>query len=193
MVPVDFHFNGQLPDGVRLHRLYKTDVFSQFQRWKRIELCPRPEALGLIHSQQLKIRVSHRRYPILLHDPLIQRRKASQNGTVHGLGQLAFFVSRRGRLRPDRSNGSCKFLCIRRKNDPAVARFRHAEMFQSHNVHLLLLPCDRHGQHQQNRTQHCIQDLGVQSGAVPFHIHFRGVLRVIIKRHRIPHRKAFVL
>ena len=132
VVTVDLQFNGQLPDGVRLNGLHETGVCSHFQRRKRVELRPRPEALGPVHRQQFKIRVGHRHHMVLLHQLLIQRRKAAKNGAIHRLGQQTVLFLRRVRLRLHLCNGCRQFLGTGCEYQTAVARLSHAKMFQFH-------------------------------------------------------------
>ena len=132
VVTVDFQFNGQLPDGVRLHGLHETGVLPHFQRRQRVELRPRPEALGPVHRQQFKIRVGHRHHMVLPHQLLIQRRKAAQNGAVHRLSQQTVLFLRRVRPCLHLCNGCRQFLGTGCEYQTAVARLGHAKMFQFH-------------------------------------------------------------
>ena len=132
VVTVDLQFNGQLPDGVRLNGLHKAGVCSHFQRRQRIKLCTRPEALGPVHRQQFKIRVGHRHHMVLLHQLLIQRRKAAKNGAIHRLGQQTVLFLRRVRLRLHLCNGCRQLLSTGCEYQTAVARLSHAKMFQFH-------------------------------------------------------------
>ena len=138
MVTVNLQFNGQLPDGVRLNGLHETGVCSHFQRRKRVELRPRPEALGLIDRQQFEIRVGHRYKLLLLHQLPVKRVKAFQNGAVHRRRQQFFLVLRgvRGGLLLCQRSGQLLRACC--EYQPAVSRLCHAEMFQFHAVSLLL-------------------------------------------------------
>ena len=121
-----------------LDRLHKAGVLSQLQRRQGVELCPRPEALGLIHRQQFKIRVGHRYKLLLLHQLPVKRVKAFQNGAVHRCRQQFFLVLRgvRGGLLLCQRSGQLLRAC--REYQSAVPRLSHAEMFLFHVVSLLL-------------------------------------------------------
>ena len=121
-----------------LDRLHKAGVLSQLQRRQGVELCPRPEALGLIDRQQFEIRVGHRYKLLLLHQLPVKRVKALQNGAVHRCRQQFFLVLRgiRGGLLLCQRSGQLLRAC--REYQPAVSRLCHAEMFQFHAVSLLL-------------------------------------------------------
>ena len=138
VVAVDLQFNGQPAQRVGLDRLHKAGVLSQLQRRQGVELRPRPEALGLVDCQQLKIWVGHRYKLLLLHQLPVKRVKAFQNGAVHRRRQQLFLVLRgvRGGLLLCQRSG--QFLCACREYQPAVPRLCHAEMFQFHAVSLLL-------------------------------------------------------
>ena len=121
-----------------LDRLHKAGVLSQLQRWQGVELCSRPEALGLVDRQQLKIWVGHRYKLLLLHQLPVKRVKALQNGAVYRCRQQFFLVLRgvRGGLLLCKRSGQLLRAC--REYQPAVPRLCHAEMFQFHAVSLLL-------------------------------------------------------
>ena len=121
-----------------LDGLHKAGVPSQLQRRQGVELRPRPEALGLIDCQQLKIRVGHRYKLLLLHQLPVKRVKALQNGAVHRCRQQFFLVLRgvQGGLLLCQRSGQLLRAC--REYQPAVSRLCHAEMFQFHAVSLLL-------------------------------------------------------
>ena len=138
VVAVDLQFNGQPAQRVGLDRLHKAGVLSQLQRRQGVELCPRPEALGLIDRQQFEIRVGHRYKLLLLHQLPVKRVKAFQNGAVHRRRQQFFLVLRgvRGGLLLCQRSGQLLSAC--REYQPAVSRLCHAEMFQFHAVSLLL-------------------------------------------------------
>ena len=69
---------------------------------------------------------------VLLHQLLIQRRKAAKNGAIHRLGQQTILFLRRVRLRLHLCNGCRQFLGTGCEYQPAVARLSHAKMFQFH-------------------------------------------------------------
>ena len=121
-----------------LDGLHKAGVPPQLQRWQGVELCSRPEALGLVDRQQLKIRVGHRYKLLLLHQLPVKRIKAFQNGAVHRCRQQFFLVLRsvRGGLFLCQRSGQLLRAC--REYQPAVSRLCHAKMFQFHAVSLLL-------------------------------------------------------
>ena len=121
-----------------LDGLHKAGIPSQFQRRQGVELRPRPEALGLVDRQQLKIRVGHRYNLLFLHQLPVKRIKALQNGAVHRCRQQLFLVLRgiRGSLLLCQRSGQLLRAC--REYQPAVPRLSHAEMFQFHAVSLLL-------------------------------------------------------
>ena len=135
---VDLQFNGQPAQRVGLDSLHKAGVPSQLQRRQGVELRTRPEALGLIDRQQLKIRVGHRYKLLLLHQLPVKGVKALQNGAVHRCRQQFFLVLRGVRGGQLLCKRSGQLLCVCREYQPAVPRLCHAEMFQFHAVSLLL-------------------------------------------------------
>ena len=94
IIAVDLQLNGQPAQRVGLDSLHKAGIPSQFQRRQGVELRPRPEALGLVDRQQLKIRVGHRYNLLFLHQLPVKRIKALQNGAVHRCRQQLFLVLR---------------------------------------------------------------------------------------------------
>ena len=68
---VYFKLDGQLPDRPGLDGLGKAGVLSQFQRRQTEELHPRPEALGPVDGQQLKIWIGHGHQMLFFHKLLI--------------------------------------------------------------------------------------------------------------------------
>ena len=178
MVAVDLQFQRQLPDGPGLNGLDKAGVPAQLQRRQTEKLRPRPEPLGPVDGQQLKIRIGHRGEMVFLHQLREQGRKALQNRPVDSVGQQLFLVCRGvgGRL-------FGLYRCFQiggadRKDHPAVARFSHSKMFQFHRRPSL--PHKAQHQKQQHDGQHEVKHLGTQHRAVALDVHLFEVLRVII-------------
>ena len=69
---------------------------------------------------------------VLLHQLLIQRRKAAKNGAIHRLSQQTVLFLRRVRLRLHLCNGCRQLLGTGCEYQTAVARLSHAKMFQFH-------------------------------------------------------------
>ena len=68
---VHFQFNAHLTDGPGLDGLGEAGVTLQLQRRQAVELCSRPEAIGPVDGQQLKIRISHGNQMLFFHKLLI--------------------------------------------------------------------------------------------------------------------------
>ena len=71
VIPVDLQLDGQFPDGPGLDGLDKAGVPAQLQRRQTEKLRPRPEPLGPVDGQQLKIRIGHGHQMLFFHKLLI--------------------------------------------------------------------------------------------------------------------------
>ena len=177
---VHFQFNAHLTDGPGLDGLGEAGVTFQLQRRQAVELCPRPEALGPIHGQKLKIRVGDGLQIVFFHQLGEQGRETLQNRPIDRRRQQVVLVLRSVRGRLFGLHRRFQLFCCGRKDHPAVTGFCHAKMFEFH--FLLPLSADHAGhQHQQHDAQHDVQHLGTQDGLVALDVHLGGVVGVIIK------------